>query len=186
MKVLNDETLPEIFIIEPDVYKDDRGYFHETFQRERFLQYDIAAAFVQDNVSVSRKNVIRGLHYQLKRPQGKMVYVVQGEVRDFAVDIRQDSPTFGVWTQITLSSENHRMVYIPEGFAHAYCALSDIAHVIYKCTDYYSPLDEYGVVWNDSTLNITWPVKNPIVSRKDAALPSLNDIPKENLPVMKK
>lgn len=183
MVFTTDTALPEVIIIEPDVYRDDRGYFFESYRRELFLENGISVPFVQDNVSVSRHNVLRGLHYQLHRPQGKLVYSVCGEILDVAVDIRQGSPTFGVWTGIVLSSENRRMAYIPEGFAHGFSVLSETAHIVYKCTEYYAPLDEHGIVWDDPSLGIAWPVDEPVLSAKDAALPLLSAIGKEHLPV---
>jgi len=179
------DTIPTVVVIEPDVYSDDRGYFFETFQRERFLQYDLTTTFVQDNVSFSKHNVLRGLHYQLRRAQGKLVYAVYGEIYDVAVDIRRGSSTFGKWFGITLSSDNHRMLYVPAGFAHGFCVLSDVAAVVYKCTDYYTPIDEYGILWNDKTFGIDWPVKKPILSAKDGDFPKFKDIPEEKLPVIR-
>jgi dTDP-4-dehydrorhamnose 3,5-epimerase len=179
------DTLPGVVVIDPDVYDDDRGYFHETYQRERFLQYNLSTAFVQDNISYSKKNVVRGIHYQLKRPQGKLIYAVHGEIYDVAVDIRRDSPTFGQWTGTRISSEDHRMVYIPEGYAHGFSVLSDTATVVYKCTDYYSPLDEFGIVFNDPGLGIDWQVKSPVLSERDLSLPPFQDIPEDKLPVFR-
>jgi len=182
MKIIPTDELPEVKIIEPDVFTDDRGYFFEIFQKERFLQYDIPPLFVQDNISFSRRGVLRGLHYQLAHSQGKLVTVVHGEIFDVAVDIRKGSPSFGKWTSIILSSESRLQLYIPEGFAHGFCVLSESAHVLYKCTDYYAPLDERGIVWNDGTLDIPWPLKDPVLSPKDAALPELKAIPGNDLP----
>lgn len=181
MRVLTTE-LSGVLLIEPKVFSDARGYFFESFQAERYAEHGISTRFVQDNESYSLKNVIRGLHYQLERPQGKLVHVSLGSVIDIIVDIRLDSPTFGKSLSFELSAENHRQLYIPPGFAHGYCALSDMARFVYKCTDYYHPQSEFGVLWNDPDLNITWPVKDPILSAKDAEYPRLKDIPKEYLP----
>jgi dTDP-4-dehydrorhamnose 3,5-epimerase len=173
------DTLPDVVVIEPDIYDDDRGYFLETFQRERFLQYDLSTAFVQDNISYSKKDVVRGIHYQLRRPQGKLIYSVHGEIFDVAVDIRRGSPTFGQWTGARISSDDHRMIFIPEGYAHGFSVLSDSATVVYKCTDYYAPLDEFGIVYNDPGLDIDWQVKFPVLSERDLSLPALKDIPED-------
>ena len=183
MKIWHPEILPELIVIEPDVFKDDRGRFLETFQAKRYLENGIPEHFVQDNVSYSGKGVIRGLHYQLGCPQGKFIWVAQGEIYDVAVDIRRGSSTFGKWVGVVLSSEEHRQVYIPEGFAHGFCVKSETAIVVYKCTDYYAPKEERGVRWDDPLLNIVWPVNNPIVSKKDQAYELLENISDEDLPV---
>ena len=183
MKFTPSEVLPEVIIIEPDVYRDDRGFFFESYQREKYVQHDISMAFVQDNISFSKRGVLRGLHYQLGNPQGKLVLAVSGEIFDVAVDIRKDSPTFGKWTGITLSSDNHLQVYIPKGFAHGYCVLSEKAYIMYKCTDYYAPFEERGILWNDTSLNITWPVAEPILSERDRSLPGLKNIDEYDFPV---
>lgn len=166
MKVL-ETKLPGVLIIEPDVHGDARGFFMETWQKERYAQYGLPTNFVQDNLSFSHKGVLRGLHYQDPNPQGKLVYVLQGEVFDVAVDIRRGSPTFGQWVGVTLSSENKRQLYIPEGFAHGFCVTSETALFAYKCTDYYNPQAEHGIIWNDPDIGIEWPVKKPILSEKD-------------------
>ena len=183
MKFTPSEVLPEVLIIEPDVYRDNRGIFFESYQREKYVQQNISAAFVQDNLSSSKRGVLRGLHYQLGNPQGKLVLAVSGEIFDVAVDIRKDSPTFGKWTGITLSSDNHLQVYIPKGFAHGYCVLSEKAYIMYKCTDYYAPFEERGILWNDTSLNITWPVAEPILSERDRSLPGLKNIDEYDFPV---
>lgn len=182
MKITYLDELPGIVIIEPRVFTDDRGYFLETFQAERYGGQGLPERFVQDNISFSTKGVLRGLHYQLGRPQGKLVWVAQGEIYDVAVDIRKHSPDFGKWVGVILSSENSRQVYIPEGFAHGFCVLSDKARVIYKCTDYYAPEEEHGILWNDPALKIDWPVQAPILSDKDAAYPVLKMIDQAELP----
>jgi len=177
------DVFPEVVMIEPDVFEDDRGFFLETYQREHFLQYDMPTSYVQDNLSFSKQNVLRGLHYQVNRPQGKLIYVAQGEIFDVAVDIRKGSPTFGKWSSMSLSSKNHLQVYIPPGFAHGYCVLSKTASIVYKCTDYYSPLDERGIIWNDKSLKIEWPVETPIISERDLSFKVLKSIAPGDLPV---
>ena len=164
--------IPELMLIEPMVFEDERGFFMETYKHSAFQSYGIPERFVQDNHSKSIKSVLRGLHYQ-KNPkaQGKLVRVVVGEIFDVAVDIRKDSPTYGKWVGVVLSAQNRQMLYVPPAFAHGFCALSDVAEVIYKTTDEYAPEAERGIVWNDPDLGITWPVDQPIVSAKDAVLP---------------
>ncbi len=175
--------LPGVFLIEPVVFRDDRGFFMETYHYEKYRQAGIDTTFVQDNYSHSRKGILRGLHYQLKNPQAKLVYVITGEIFDVAVDVRGGSSTFGQWVGVRLSQENKRQMYIPQGFAHGFCVLSKTADVIYKCTDLYAPDDEYGVIWSDPAVGITWPVKTPIVSEKDSLNPQLGKISKAFLPL---
>jgi len=182
MKLTRSPNLPEIIIIEPDVFGDDRGRFLETYQAQRYLDYGIPDRFVQDNISYSSKGVIRGLHYQLGQPQGKLVWVAQGEIYDVAVDIRKGSPSFGKWESVILSSENHRQIYVPEGFAHGFCVTSSSAIVIYKCTDYYAPKEERGISWDDPLLNIDWPIDEPVLSEKDRGYPHLEILSGEHLP----
>jgi len=182
VKVTYSSQLPEIIIIEPDVYGDNRGHFLETFQAKRYLDYGIPDRFVQDNISYSSKGVIRGLHYQLGRPQGKLVWVAQGEIFDVAADIRRGSPTFGKWMGVSLSSESYRQVYVPEGFAHGFCVISEFAIVCYKCTDYYAPKEERGIRWDDETLGIEWPIDTPVLSNKDREYPGLKVLDEEHLP----
>ncbi len=166
--VIKPLSVPDVLLIEPNVYGDNRGFFLESYNHRRYAEHGIEIAFVQDNHSRSSKGVLRGLHYQLKRPQGKLVRVVRGEVFDVAVDVRKGSPTFGQWCGEILSDENFRMLYVPPGFAHGFYVLSEIADFLYKCTDYYDPGDEQGVVWNDPALNIDWPVSTPArLSEKD-------------------
>lgn len=186
MRFIPVDILSEVIIIEPDAYGDDRGYFLETFQVQRYSEYGITDTFVQDNQSFSMKNVLRGLHYQLNHPQGKLVRVVQGKVLDVAVDIRLHSPTFGKWISVVLSSENHRQLYIPEGFAHGFCVLSESAFFCYKCTDYYDASSEHGIIWNDPNLNIDWKITNPVLSIKDTEYPGIDDVPEKDLPIYKK
>ncbi|EAX48968.1 dTDP-4-dehydrorhamnose 3,5-epimerase [Thermosinus carboxydivorans Nor1] len=180
MKVI-ETKLSGVLLIEPDVYGDNRGYFLETWNAARYREYGLPEKFVQDNLSFSRRGVLRGLHFQNPNPQGKLVYVIQGEVFDVAVDIRPGSPTFGQWVGVTLSSDNKRQLYIPEGFAHGFCVLSDTALFAYKCTDFYNPQAEGGIIWNDFDIGIAWPVSEPIISDKDKANPRLRDIPSDKL-----
>ena len=163
-------------ILEPKVFRDDRGYFYETYQKQRYTDIGLDVEFVQDNRSKSSKGVLRGLHFQKKFPQGKLVTVTQGEVFDVAVDLRPNSDTFGQYDAVILSGNNKKQFYIPEGFAHGFCVLSDTAEFQYKCTDYYNPEDECGIIWNDTSVNISWPLDNPILSEKDLVLPELKDI----------
>ncbi|MEM9136078.1 MAG: dTDP-4-dehydrorhamnose 3,5-epimerase [Cyanobacteria bacterium P01_F01_bin.42] len=174
--------LPGVLIIEPKTFGDDRGYFMETYSLTRYASNGMKLPFVQDNESFSRQGILRGLHYQLQQPQGKLVRVSQGEVYDVALDIRVGSPTFGQWYGVLLSSENKRQFYVPPGYAHGFCVTSPTAAFQYKCTDYYSPQDEYGIVWNDPDLAIQWPEQQPLLSKKDAVLPCLKDVPPEKLP----
>jgi dTDP-4-dehydrorhamnose 3,5-epimerase len=175
-------ALNEVILVEPQVFSDDRGFFLETYHQARYTQTGIDPAFVQDNHSHSRKGCVRGLHYQLKHPQGKLIYAVTGRIFDVVLDIRRDSPTFGRWCGVYLSADNKRQVYIPPGFAHGFSVLSDWADVIYKCTDFYTPGDEYGVLWSDPDLEIDWGVDQPFVSPKDLENPLLSRIPPDLLP----
>ena len=174
--------LPGVYRVDPRVFVDQRGFFMETWQADRYAQAHIVGPFVQDNHSRSTYGTLRGLHYQLAHPQGKLVWVVQGEVFDVAVDIRRGSPTFGQWYSEILSGENHRQLYIPPGFAHGFCVLSHAADFCYKCTDFYAPGDEYGLRWDDRRLAIAWPITTPRLSAKDASYPTLDTIPQEHLP----
>lgn len=177
--------LPEVLVLEPNVIGDSRGFFYEGWNRLRFLQQGIGTEFVQDNVSVSGINVLRGLHYQWPYPQAKLVQIVEGEVWDVAVDIRQNSPDFGKWVSVNMSGENHRQLYIPEGFAHGFCVLSERAVFLYKVSEYYHPEADRGVLWSDPQINILWPISNPILSDKDVNQRLLADIPSEQLPAMR-
>lgn len=177
MKVI-DTKIPEVKIIEPIVYGDARGFFLETFQEKRYREsLGLTQKFVQDNHSRSTRGVLRGLHFQKQKPQGKLVRVVRGEVFDVVVDIRADSPTFGQWEGIILSEENHLQFWVPPGFAHGFLVLSEIADFEYKCTDYYDPSDEGSVRWNDPVINISWPlIDNVTLSAKDEKAPLLVDL----------
>lgn len=177
-----EKSLPGVLLIEPMVFKDDRGFFLEIYHWEKYPATGMDKPFVQDNHSHSCQGTLRGLHYQLKHPQGKLVYVIRGEVFDVAVDIRRGSSTFGQWTGTILSEKNKRQLFIPEGFAHGFCVISETADVLYKCTDLYAPGDEYGILWSDPVIGIDWPVENPILSEKDVESPRLMDVPEELLP----
>jgi dTDP-4-dehydrorhamnose 3,5-epimerase len=174
--------LPGVLVLQPDVFSDSRGSFMETWSRHSYEDIGIREDFVQDNVSFSRKGVLRGLHYQFPHAQGKLIQVLSGEVFDVAVDIRLGSPTFGKWIAEKLSGDNHHQLYIPPGFAHGFYVMSESAVFAYKCTDYYNWQVEGGIIWNDSQLNIDWPSEAPLLSGKDKALPSLKDIDAEKLP----
>ena len=168
--------IPEVILVEPKVFEDERGFVMETYKMPDFVVSGIKGNFVQDNHSRSSKGVLRGLHYQNPPfAQGKLVRAVRGEIFDVAVDIRKGSPTYGKWVGAILSEENKHMLYIPEGFAHGFCVLSEIAEVMYKSTNVYSPEAETGIIWNDRDLNIDWPIKEPILSAKDKKWPTLKD-----------
>jgi len=170
MKITPTE-IQDVLIIEPDTFEDKRGFFYETYHKQRYDNSGISPVFVQDNLSFSMKSTLRGLHFQIKNPQAKLVQVITGEVYDVAVDIRPDSPTFGKWVGEVLSGSNKRQLFIPQGFAHGFCVLSDTAHFLYKCSDFYSPGDEGGILWCDPDLKIDWPEKNPALSKKDQKHP---------------
>lgn len=182
MKVI-ETSLPGCVVIEPQVFEDARGFFYESFNLDRLATHGLAPAFVQGNVSCSTRGVLRGLHYQWPKPQGKYVSVLEGEVWDVAVDIRRGSPTFGRWTAVLLSAENRRHFWIPEGFAHGFVTLSERALFTYLCTATYDPQADAGIRWNDAQLAIDWPVAEPVLSDKDARAPFLADVSAERLPV---
>jgi dTDP-4-dehydrorhamnose 3,5-epimerase len=163
--------IPDVLIIEPRVFEDDRGFFFESYNEKAFIEKTgVATHFVQDNHSRSASNVLRGLHYQIQQPQGKLVRVIAGAVFDVAVDLRKSSPTFGQWVGSLLSAENKRQLWLPAGFAHGFCVVSEVAEVLYKATDYYAPQHERCVIWNDPDLAIAWPLTvDPVVSAKDKA-----------------
>ncbi|WP_372016014.1 dTDP-4-dehydrorhamnose 3,5-epimerase [Pseudoxanthomonas sp. 10H] len=175
--------LPGCLVIEPAVFGDERGDFFETWNAERFAQHGLPAKFVQSNVSTSVKGVLRGLHYQWPRPQGKLVGVLEGEVYDVAVDIRRGSPTFGRWEAVVLSAQNRRQFWIPEGFAHGFAVLSERAVFSYLCTDVYVKDADAGLRWNDGDIGVDWPLSAPLLSPKDANAPLLADVPADRLPV---
>ncbi|MHC4092272.1 MAG: dTDP-4-dehydrorhamnose 3,5-epimerase, partial [Planctomycetota bacterium] len=166
MNVLATE-LDGVVIVEPTVFSDSRGFFFESYQAERYAEAGLPPRFVQDNHSCSKPGTIRGLHYQRSRPQGKLVRVVRGAIFDVAIDIRRGSPTFGRWVGVELSAENKWQLYIPPGFAHGFCVPRETSDVEYKCTDYYDPDDQRGVLWNDPRIGIRWPVDVPTISEKD-------------------
>jgi dTDP-4-dehydrorhamnose 3,5-epimerase len=168
--------LPEVILVEPDVHRDPRGFFLETYHTRRYSEAGIPGPFVQDNHSRSVQGTLRGLHAQLRRPQGKLVRAVEGEMFDVAVDIRRGSPTFGRWVGVRLSGENFRQLYVPPGFAHGFCVISPLVHVEYKCTDFYDPTDEVSIAWDDPEIAIEWPVREPVVSAKDRTAPRLQQI----------
>lgn len=170
-------SLPDVLLLEPTVHGDARGYFMETFRQSWFTERGIDALFVQDNQSRSAQGILRGLHYQLEFPQGKLVRVLSGEVYDVAVDLRRSSPTFRQWVGVTLSADNHRQLWVPPGFAHGFYVTSETAEIAYKCTEYYHPEDDHSLRWDDPELGITWPLVNPepVLSTKDAAANKLGD-----------
>ena len=173
--IVKNTSLDGVKIIIPTVFEDERGYFFESYKAPIFKNNDLPINFVQDNEVKSTKGVLRGLHYQFNRPQGKLVRVVSGSILDVAVDIRKGSPTFGQSEIVHLTAENNKMLYIPEGFAHGYLVTSSESIVVYKCTDIYDPNDQYGIIWNDETIGVDWTYDSPILSEKDLMLPALND-----------
>ena len=168
--------LPEVLLVQPDVHRDARGFFLESFHAGKYREAGIEGAFVQDNHSASTRGTLRGLHAQWRKPQGKLVRVLQGEIWDVAVDARLGSPRFGQWVGVALSSENHHQLWVPAGFIHGFCVTSERAEVEYKCTDLYDPGGELSVIWNDPDIGVEWPVKEPVLSAKDAAAPRLKDV----------
>ncbi len=181
MKVIETD-LPGCVVIEPAVFGDDRGFFFETWNADRYGEHGLPTKFVQSNVSSSARGVLRGLHYQWPNPQGKLVSVLEGEVYDVAVDIRRGSPHFGRWTAVVLSAENKRQLWIPEGFAHGFAVLSERALFSYLCTAQYDKAADAGVRWNDAAIGIDWPVSEPLLSDKDAKAPFLGDVAADRLP----
>ena len=169
-------TLEGVIVIEPDVFRDERGFFFESYHQKKYQEGGLPERFVQDNHSSSRKNILRGLHAQLSRPQGKLVRVLSGEVFDVVVDIRRGSPTYKRWHGVTLSANNFRQMYVPPGYAHGFCVLSEQAEMEYKVTDFYEAADELHLLWNDPDLDIDWPITTPILSAKDRAGVRLKDI----------
>lgn len=173
---------PGVFVIEPAVYSDNRGYFLELWNRNHYHQLGLREEFVQDNLSFSKKGVLRGLHFQYPDTQGKLVYVLEGEVFDVAVDIRKNSPTFGKYISVNLSGSNKRQLYIPPGFAHGFCVVSESAMFGYKCTQLFNPSAEKTLIWNDPEVGIEWPVEHPLLSTKDGAGLSLHEFAGDLLP----
>ena len=164
-----------VLIIEPDVYKDGRGFFLETYQQKRYADGGVPGPFVQDNQSRSARGILRGLHAQLQHPQGKLIRVLAGEIFDVVVDIRKGSPTYKEWLSVNLSADNFLQCYVPPGYAHGFCVLSEAADVVYKVTDFYNPSDEVGLIWNDPELAIAWPLTDPILSAKDKSALTLRE-----------
>ncbi len=169
-------ALDGVILVRPTVHGDGRGFFVETYHQERYVDGGITERFVQDNHSRSKGRTLRGLHAQLLRPQGKLVRAIEGEIFDIAVDVRRGSPTFGKWVGEVLSAENFHQLYVPPGFLHGFCVLSDSAQVEYKVTTFYDSADEYGVIWNDPDIAIEWPLEDPLLSDRDHAAPSLREI----------
>jgi dTDP-4-dehydrorhamnose 3,5-epimerase len=174
--------IPGVLIIEPQVFGDARGFFMETYSRDRYAEAGLPREFVQDNLSFSAHRILRGLHLQHPHGQGKLCSVLHGEVFDVAVDVRVGSPTFGAWEGVRLSADNKRQLYVPPGFAHGFCVLSDRALFLYKCTDFYSAPTEIGIAWDDPDIGIEWPIEAPKLSEKDLENRRLKDIPEETLP----
>ena len=181
MKV-KETALPGLLLIEVDCFGDQRGFFMETWQKERYKSFGIEEEFVQDNLSYSEHGVLRGLHFQNPQGQGKLVYVIRGEVYDVVVDIRKGSSTFGKWEGHYLSGENRRQLYVPEGFAHGFCVTGKKALFAYKCSDYYNRETEKGIIWNDPDLGIKWPIEKPVLSDKDRELSLLKNVKSDDLP----
>ena len=175
-------SLPGVWELRPKIFRDARGFFVETYHQKEFANLGITDSFVQDNHSSSVKGTIRGLHYQLQNPQAKLCRVVEGEAFDVAVDIRMGSPHFGKWASVILSAKEQNQIYIPRGFAHGYLALSEKVQFLYKCSDFYEPEDDHGILWSDSQIGISWNIANPIVSEKDSRFTTLSQTPKEFLP----
>jgi len=176
-------SIPEVKLIRPRRFDDGRGFFMQTYHEKQYREAGINVRFVQDNWSRSTQGVLRGLHYQLKQAQDKLVSVTRGEVFDVAVDIRRGSPTFGKWVGTILSEENHCQMFIPKGFAHGFCVLSDEVDFVYKCSDFYTPGDEYALRWNDPDIGIKWLGQDFLISEKDQKAPLLKNVPTEHLPV---
>jgi dTDP-4-dehydrorhamnose 3,5-epimerase len=168
--------LAGVIVVEPDVHRDSRGYFLETYNAQKYKAGGIEGPFVQDNHSRSMAGTLRGLHLQLRRPQGKLIRVIEGEIYDVAVDLRRGSPSFGRWVGIRLSADNFKQCYVPQGFAHGFAVISPIAQVEYKCTDLYDPADEIGIAWNDPALAISWPTGQPFLSGRDRRHPTLAEV----------
>lgn len=180
--VIEEQILEKVLLFKPDMHKDERGYFFESFKESIFEENGYNIRFVQDNEAFSKySGTLRGLHYQLRKPQGKLLHVVSGAIKDVVVDIRKGSPDFGKSIMINLNSASHNMIYVPEGFAHGYLALEDNTIIQYKCTNYYDSSSEYGVKWDDEDINIDWDISDPILSDKDKNFPKLKD--QNNLPI---
>jgi dTDP-4-dehydrorhamnose 3,5-epimerase len=181
--IVENTPLPGLLLVKPDVFGDERGFFQESWNLRRYTEAGLDRHFVQDNLSFSRKGILRGLHFQNPHSQGKLVYALRGEVFDVAVDVRADSPSFGEWYGVTLSEENHLQLFIPEGFAHGFCVTSETALFAYKCTDFYRPELECSIRWDDPDIGIDWPIKNPELSKKDQNGQWLRDLSRDALAV---
>ena len=179
MLQVEETSLSGVLVLAPRVFRDERGFFLEMFNQRDFAESGVPTEFVQDNHSRSARGVLRGIHYQLPNPQGKLVQVARGQIFDVAVDIRRGSPTFGKWFGLTLDDSSHKALWIPPGVAHGFVTLSDTADVVYKCTELYSPRDERGIRWDDPSLGIDWPIKTPLLSAKDSAWPGLDPVSTE-------
>lgn len=175
-------SLPDVYELRPKVLRDSRGFFMETYHRAKFVELGITDSFVQDNHSASSKGTLRGLHYQLHHPQAKLCRVIEGDAFDVALDIRLGSPTFGQWAGVVLSTRDQNQLYIPAGFAHGFLALTERVQFLYKCSDFYAPADERGILWNDPGLNISWGIADPLISEKDSKYPRLSSVLPEDLP----
>ncbi len=175
-------SLPGVWEIRADVFRDSRGFFSETYHQAKFAELGVMDTFVQDNHSASGKGTLRGLHYQLKHPQAKLCRVVEGEALDVAVDIRVGSPNFGKWALVVLSAEKQNQIYVPAGFAHGFLALTERVQFLYKCSDFYNAQDEYGILWSDPALQIPWSISDPLVSEKDKKHPALSAVSPDLLP----
>jgi dTDP-4-dehydrorhamnose 3,5-epimerase len=175
-------SLPDVWELQPSIFRDARGFFIEVYHQKKAAELGIRDRFVQDNHSRSAKGTLRGLHYQLKRPQAKLCRVIEGEALDVAVDIRTSSPTFGKWTSVLLSAKAQNQVYIPAGFAHGFLALTEDVQFLYKCSDFHDPADEHGIAWNDPDIEVAWGISQPIISEKDRRNPTLASMPMELLP----
>lgn len=175
MKVTKTD-LEGVLFIEPKVFHDQRGFFFESYSENKYMENGVTSRLVQDNQSVSKKGVLRGMHFQVKSAQAKLVWVARGEVFDVVVDVRKESPTYKKWLGFTLSAETPAQVYVPEGYAHGFCVLSETATFLYKCSDYYSPENAKGLAWNDPEIAIDWPIENPILSEQDRKNPFLRDL----------
>ncbi len=173
--------IPEVILVQPDVFGDARGFFQETYHAGKYAAGGVVGTFIQDNFSFSRRGVLRGLHYQRRNPQGKLVYVARGEVFDVAVDMRRSSPTFGRWVGQLLNDQNHHQMWVPPGFAHGFCVLSEEVEFLYKCTQLYDPTDDRGVLWNDPDIGVQWPLTDPALSAKDLKQPRLRDLAPDQL-----
>ena len=170
------------YLIDLDIFSDERGFFLESYQHQRYVKYGLDVNFVQDNRSFSKKEVVRGLHYQVNHPIGHLIYVIHGSVFDVGVDLRVNSPSFGKYFSIVLTAEKNQQLFLPAGIAHGYCTLAEENEILYKCTEYYDPADEAGVLWNDPDIGIKWPISEPVIGKRDSNFPLLKEIKSSQLP----